>query len=585
MFAADRRLWGVQQTPHEDIEEGRSAWRAAFDASELLDQDFETMSGLPLEPVYGPADWADATEGPGAATSGAPSDLVAERLGWPGRPPYTRGPYASMYRSKLWTMRLFAGFGTAEDTNVRFRELLRSGGGGLSVAFDLPTLMGRDSDDPHSEGEVGRCGVAVDTLADMEDLFAGIDLGEVTTSMTINSPAAILFAMYVAAGEAAGTPRARLGGTLQNDILKEYQAQKEYIFPPRPSMRLVVDVIRFCTAEMPRFHPVSVSGYHIREAGSTAVQELAFTLANGFAYVEAATAAGLDVDEFAPRLSFFFNAHLDFFEEIAKYRAARRIWTRWMASRYGAKSARSMQLRFHTQTAGVSLTAQQPEVNIVRTAIEALAGVLGGTQSLHTNSMDEVLALPTDKAARIALRTQQVLAHETGVANVADPLGGSWFVESLTDEMERRAEEIFSRIDERGEGSILEGVFRGIEENWFQGEIAESAYQFQRKVSSGRRLVVGVNAFTEGNEEPAPPTLQIGPEVDEAQRKRLDAVQRQRSSQTVEAALGAVSADAADPSVNLVPSILAAARAYATVGEIVGALASVFGRWAEDPVL
>jgi len=582
---AARSLWNVQDAPHRDFEQGRSIWREALESSELLDEDFETMSGIPLQAVYGPGDWPLISDTGEGATYGDVLDQVAKKLGWPGGPPYTRGPYASMYRSKLWTMRLFAGFGTAEDTNVRFRKLLESGTGGLSVAFDLPTLMGRDSDDPRCEGEVGRCGVAVDTLADVEDLFAGIDLGSVTASMTINSPAAILLAMYVAAAEAAGTPRRALGGTLQNDILKEYQAQKEYIFPPRPSMRLVVDAIRFCTAEMPYFHPVSVSGYHIREAGSTAVQELAFTLANGFAYVEAARAAGLEVDEFVPRLSFFFNAHIDFFEEIAKYRAARRIWARWVADRYGAKSARSMQLQFHTQTAGVSLTAQQPEVNIVRTAVEALAGVLGGTQSLHTNSLDEVLALPSEKAARIALRTQQVLAHETGVASVADPLGGSWFVESLTDEIERQVEEVFSALESSGEGSMLEGVLRGIEGRWFQTEIAESAYAFERKVSSRRRLVVGVNAFCEGNEEPAPPTLQIGLEVDEAQRKRLDSVRRKRSSQAVDAALGKVAADAADPQVNLVPSILAATRAYATVGEVVEALASVFGRWSEDPVL
>jgi methylmalonyl-CoA mutase, N-terminal domain len=561
----------VDLTPHEDLSDGRSSWREEYESSTLRDEDFQTMSGVPLAPVYGPDDW--------------PSDLAAERLGFPGRPPYTRGPYASMYRSKLWTMRLFAGFGTAEDTNVRFRELLRSGSGGLSVAFDLPTLMGRDSDDPHSLGEVGRCGVAVDTLADVEDLFAGIDLGTVTTSMTINSPAAILLAMYVAAAEKQGTDRRALGGTLQNDILKEYQAQKEYIFPPRPSMRLVVDVIRFCSAQMPRFHPVSVSGYHIREAGSTAVQELAFTLANGFAYVEAAKAAGAEVDDFAPRLSFFFNAHIDFFEEIAKYRAARRIWARWMSERYGAASARSMQLRFHTQTAGVSLTAQQPEVNIVRTAVEALAGVLGGTQSLHTNSMDEVLALPTERSARIALRTQQVLAHETGVANVADPLGGSWFIESLTDEVERQAEEVFARLCDLGEGSVLEGVLKAIEDNWFQSEIADSAYEFQRKVVSGRRLVVGVNAFTEGNEEPAPPTLEIGPEIDEAQQKRLTSVRERRSPDAVDSALRTLAADAASPDVNLVPAILEAARTYATEGEIVDALASVFGRWAESPVV
>ena len=561
----------MDTTPHEDLDEGRARWQEAYDSSTLRDADFETMSGIGLEPVYGPADW--------------PEQQVPERLGWPGDPPYTRGPHASMYRSKLWTMRLFAGFGTAEDTNVRFRELLRAGSDGLSVAFDLPTLMGRDSDDPLTEGEVGRCGVAVDTLADAEDLFAGIDLSTVTTSMTINSPAAILFAMYVAAAEQAGVAQRDLGGTLQNDILKEYQAQKEYIFPPRPSMRLVVDVVRFCAAQMPKFHPVSVSGYHIREAGSTAAQELAFTLANGFAYVEAVLAAGLPVDEFAPRLSFFFNAHLDFFEEIAKYRAARRIWARWMTNRYKATSPRSAQLRFHTQTAGVSLTAQQPEVNIVRTAIEALAGVLGGTQSLHTNSMDEVLALPTEKAARIALRTQQVLAHETGVTNVSDPLGGSWFVESLTDEIERQAEAVFARLDEWGRGSMLEGVLHGIEENWFQGEIADAAYVFQRKVASGRRIVVGVNAYTEGSEEPAPPTLHIGPEVDEAQRKRLSAVRQRRSQHEVDAALTAVVADASVPDVNLMPAILGAVRAYATVGEIVNTLASVFGRWAEKPVV
>ncbi len=462
---------GTDERPQRGFEE----WQAAYRAATLRDADFETMSGIRLDPVYGP---------PGrAAEAGEDTGGEAE---WPGVYPYTRGPYASMYRSKLWTMRMFAGFGTAEDTNVRFHEILRAGGDGLSVAYDLPTLMGRDSDDPMSEGEVGRCGVAVDTLADTEDLFAGIDLAETTTSMTINSPAPMCFAMFVAAAEAAGTERRRLGGTLQNDILKEYQAQKEYIFPPRPSLRLVTDVIRFTAAEMPRFHPVSVSGYHIREAGSTAAHELAFTLANGFAYVEAARAAGLGVDEFAPRLSFFFNAHIDFFEEIAKYRAARRLWARWMKERYGASNPRSLICRFHTQTAGVSLTAQQPELNIVRTAVEALAGVLGGTQSLHTNSMDEVLALPTEKAARIALRTQQVVASETGVTSVADPLGGSWFVESLTDEMERQAEAVFAHLDELGDGSMLEGVVAGIESNWFQGEIADAAYRFQRKVAAGR---------------------------------------------------------------------------------------------------
>jgi len=539
----------------------RDEWRDAYDASPKRDVDTETMSGVPLDPVYGPDDGA-----------------------FPGQYPYTRGPYASMYRSKLWTMRMFAGFGTAEDTNVRFREILRAGGDGLSTAFDLPTLMGRDSDDPHAVGEVGRCGVAVDTLADVEDLFDGIDLADVTTSMTINSPAAILLAMYVAVAEKAGTTRQQLGGTIQNDILKEYQAQKEFVFPPRPSMRIVTDMIRFCQAEMPRWHPVSISGYHIREAGSTAAQELAFTLANGFAYVEAASKTGLAVDEFAPRLSFFFNAHIDFFEEIAKYRAARRIWARWLRDRYGAEKPRSLQLRFHTQTAGVSLTAQQPEVNIVRTAIEALAGVLGGTQSLHTNSMDEVLALPTERAARIALRTQQVIAHETGVPLVADPLGGSWFVEALTDEMERRAEEVFAHLDKLGGGSILEGVYEGIENGYFQGEIAEAAYQLEHKINAGRRVVVGVNRFTETDDGPLD-ILHIGPEVEERQLKRLAHVKAERDEAVVQTALAAVTAGAAQPDVNLMTPILEAVRAYATVGEIINALAETFGRWTEDPVI
>jgi methylmalonyl-CoA mutase N-terminal domain/subunit len=542
------------------VTSNRDRWREQFEAAPHRAADFSTMSGVPVEPVYGPDD------GP-----------------FPGQYPYLRGPYASMYRSKLWTMRMFAGFGTAVDTNRRFHDLLASGSDGLSTAFDLPTLMGRDSDDALALGEVGKCGVAVDTLADVEDLYRGIDLGAVTTSMTINGPAAIVFAMFVANAEASGVPRAALGGTLQNDILKEYQAQKEFIFPPRPSLRLVRDTMTFCTSEMPKWHTISVSGYHIREAGSTAAQELAFTLANGFAYVELGRAAGLDVDAFAPRLSFFFNAHIDFFEEIAKYRAARRIWARWMRERYGAQAERSLQLRFHTQTAGVSLTAQQPEVNIVRTAIEALAGVLGGTQSLHTNSMDETLALPTDKAARIALRTQQVIANETRVANVADPLGGSWFVEALTDEMERRAEELFAHIDALGDGSMLDGAVRGIEEGWFQGEIAESAYELERKLNRGDHVVVGVNAFLEGNDEPPPPILRIGPEVEEEQRRRLEKVRRDRDAGAVERALARVRADAAEPDVNLMPALLEASRSYATLGEVVDALADVFGRWVEDP--
>jgi methylmalonyl-CoA mutase, N-terminal domain len=544
----------------------RQRWQAAFDAASPREADFETMSGVPVDPVYGPD-----------AVAGHPADEDA----FPGEFPYTRGPHASMYRSRLWTMRMFAGFGTAPDTNRRFHDLLAAGGGGLSTAYDLPTLMGRDSDDPLARGEVGKCGVAVDTLADVQDLYAGIDLGTVTTSMTINAPAAVLLAMYVAGAEQAGVGRGRLGGTLQNDILKEYQAQKEFVFPPRPSMRLVADTIRFCTAEMPRFHPVSISGYHIREAGSTATQELAFTLANGFAYVELGRAAGLDVDRFAPRLSFFFNAHLDFFEEIAKYRAARRIWARWMRDRYGAKEPKAQQLRFHTQTAGVSLTAQQPEVNIVRTAIEALAGVLGGTQSLHTNSMDETLALPTERAARIALRTQQVIAHETRVANVADPLGGSWYVEAMTDDIEARAEEVFAHLDALGDGSLLEGCLRAVEDGWFQGEIADSAYELERKLNRGDHVVVGVTAFLEGNDEPPPATLRIGAEVEDQQLKRLAAVKADRDDAVVARALEQVRADAAVATTNLMPALLAASNSYATVGEICETFASVFGRHVE----
>jgi methylmalonyl-CoA mutase N-terminal domain/subunit len=544
------------------VPEPREIWQQAYEASSIRDADFATMSGVPLAAVYGPADGE-----------------------FPGQYPYTRGPYASMYRSKLWTMRMFAGFGTADDTNWRFKEIIKSGGDGLSTAFDMPTLLGLDSDDEMSLGEVGRCGVAIDTLADMEDLYAGIDLGSITTSMTINSPAAVIFAMFIAQAEKAGVHRSQLGGTLQNDILKEYQAQKEFVFPPRQSMRLVRDTIGFTAAEMPRWHSVSISGYHIREAGSTAAEELAFTLANGFAYVELAMQAGLPIDTFAPRLSFFFNAHIDFFEEIAKYRAARRIWARWLRDRYGAQLERSMQLRFHTQTAGVSLTAQQPEVNIIRTAIEALAGVLGGTQSLHTNSMDEALALPTERTARIALRTQQVIAHETNVAHVADPLGGSWFVEELTAEMERQAEAIFDHLDALGGGSMLEGCIRGIEENWFQGRIADSAYELERKFNSGQRVVVGVNRFTDGNDDDEMPLLEITNEDEARQLKRLDQVRHSRDQPAVDAALAALAADAADPEVNLMPRLIEAANAYATLGETMGTLARVFGRHVEVPTI
>ena len=537
----------------------RAEWEAAYARSPRRDAAFSTMSGVPVDAVYGDAPY-------------------------PGQFPYTRGIHASMYRSRLWTMRQFAGFGAAHDTNLRFKELLRSGGTGLSTAFDMPTLMGRDSDDEWALGEVGKAGVAVDTMADMFDLFDGIDLAAVTTSMTINGPAAIVMAMYVANAERVGVARRALGGTLQNDILKEYQAQKEYIFAPRPSMRLVTDLVRFTTAEMPRWNPVSVSGYHIREAGSTAAQELAFTLANGFAYVEAAIASGLDVDAFAGRLSFFFNSHNDFFEEVGKFRAARRIWARWMRNRYGATSEKSWALRFHTQTAGVSLTAQQAEINIARVALQTLAAVVGGTQSLHTDSFDEALALPTEKAARIALRTQQIVAHESGAANVADPLGGAPFVEWMTDELERRAEAVFAHLDDLGGGSILEGVYAGIDNGYFVGEIADAAYRFQREVDAGRRIVVGVNAFTEGDDS-QPPTLYIGPEIEQCQRQRLDTIKHERSDDAVRAARARVTADAADPTVNLMPAIIDAVDVYCTEGEIVRSLAAVFGTYVEKAIV
>jgi methylmalonyl-CoA mutase N-terminal domain/subunit len=538
--------------------DGASRWAVRQNATVTTGdepQPVESLSGIPIDPVYG--------DGPG-----------------PGEFPYTRGPYESMYRQKPWTMRMFAGFGSAADTNARFHQLLNAGGTGLSTAFDMPTLMGRDSDDPWALGEVGKAGVAVDTLDDMNTLFDGIDLGAVSTSMTINGPAAIVMAMYVAVAEGQGTPRADLSGTLQNDILKEYQAQKEYLFPPRPSLRLVTDVIRFTAAEMPRFHPVSISGYHIREAGSTADQELAFTLANGFAYVEAAMAAGLDVDEFAPRLSFFFNAHLDFFEEIGKFRAARRIWARWLRDRYGAKAERSLRLRFHTQTAGVSLTAQQPEVNIARVAIQALSAVLGGTQSLHTDSYDEALALPSEAAARIALRTQQVIAHETGVTATADPLGGSAYVEWMTDEMERRAEAIFEHLDGLGRGSMLEGVLAGIDNGWIVDEIADAAYRYERQVNSGERIVVGVNRYTDGDEHSAE-LLRISADVEAAQVERLAAVRRDRDQAAADRALAAIARDATDPTVNLMPSFVEAVQARATEGEIVHTLEGVFGTYTE----
>ncbi|MCE7882778.1 MAG: methylmalonyl-CoA mutase [Actinobacteria bacterium ATB1] len=530
-----------------------------------------TMSGLPLEPLYTGLDREGADE--------------ATTLGVPGEFPFTRGVYPSMYRTRLWTTRLFSGFGTAEETNARYRALLDAGQDGLSVAVDLPTLMGVDSDDTRALGEVGKCGVAIDTLEDFRILFDGIPLGETTTSMTINSPAAILLAMYVAVAEEQGFDRSALGGTIQNDMLKEYHAQKEYFFPPRPSMRVVADMMRFTAREMPRWHPISISGYHIREAGSTAAQELAFTLADGFAYVELGIASGMDVDDFAPRLSFFFNAHLDFFEEIAKYRAARRIWARWMRDRYAAKNRRSLLMRFHTQTAGVSLTAQQPYNNVVRTAVEALAAVLGGTQSLHTNSLDETLALPTERAAKLALRTQQILAYEHGLTNVIDPLGGSYFVESLTDTLESRAEAYFAEILEMGGDSILEGVYAGIESGWFQSEIADASYRLQKEYESGQRKQVGVNIFVDDHEEDTLEILEIGTEAEVRQQKRLAEVKASRDRAGVEAALAEVGDAARDPARNLMVPLIDAVKAHATVGELMNTMADVFGRYRERPVL
>ena len=548
---------GTEESSNGNSQE---SWKMEYEKAQLRDVPFETMSGIPVDPVYG--------EGP-----------------FPGQYPYTRGIYPSMYRSRLWTMRMFAGFGTAEDTNLRFKELLRNGGTGLSTAFDMPTLMGRDSDSEWSLGEVGRAGVAIDTLADMEDLFADIDLSAVSTSMTINGPAATLLAMYVAVGEQNGIAPSQLAGTIQNDILKEYQAQKEYIYPPRPSMRIVTDMVKYTTAEMSKWHPISISGYHIREAGSTAAQELAFTLANGFAYVEAAIAAGQNVDEFGRRLSFFFNSHSDFFEEIGKFRAARRIWARWMKERYGATDERAMFCRFHTQTAGVSLTAQQPEINIARVGIQALAAALGGTQSLHTDSFDEALALPTEDAARIALRTQQIVAHETGVANVADPLGGAPYVEWMTDELERQAESIFDHLDELGNGSILEGTFVGIENGYFVGEIADAAYRFEREVNADRRIIVGVNEFTEGDNPEARNLLRIGSETEEYQLKRLQDVKSRRDQSKVDEALAAITAVASDPTQNLMPAIISAVKTYATEEEISGAMEKVFGTYVERAII
>ena len=541
-----------------------AAWRRdRYEAAaERTGELFTTISGAENEPLSTPE------------TASVEYD---RDLGYPGEFPFTRGVYPSMYRGRLWTMRQFAGFGTAAETNERFRYLLDHGQTGLSTAFDMPTLMGYDSDHAKSLGEVGREGVAIDSLEDMETLFAGIPLGDVSTSMTINSPAAILLAFYLCVGEEQGVGRERLRGTIQTDILKEYIAQKEYIFPPEPSMRLVTDMVEFCAREMPLWHPISISGYHIREAGSTAAQELAFTLADGFTYVEWAIARGLDVDDFAPRLSFFFNAHLDFFEEIAKYRAARRIWARELRDRYGAKSPRSLLMRFHTQTAGVSLTAQQPEVNIVRTAIEALAAVLGGTQSLHTNSFDEALALPTEDAVRIALRTQQVIAHETGVVSTVDPLGGSYYVEAQTNRIEREAYEYFDRIEKLG------GVVEAIKENFFQREIAEASFRYQQEVERGERVVVGVNRYQLEDERPLE-ILKIDAALETKQVERVQALKSRRDSARVEQRLAELKDAAARDGVNLMGPIVDAARDYVTMGEMCDAFRDVWGVWRETPV-
>ncbi len=549
---------------------GRERWQRRYDdalaAGQVRAADFTTLSGLEVDPVYGPGD-EDAYPG-------------FERIGWPGEYPFTRGLYSTGYRGRPWTIRQFAGFGNAEQTNERYRMILSRGGGGLSVAFDMPTLMGRDSDDPRSLGEVGHCGVAIDSLADMETLFAGIPLGEVTTSMTISGPAVPIFCMYVVAAERQGVDIAALDGTLQTDIFKEYIAQKEWLFAPEPHLRLIGDLIEYCAEEIPRYKPLSVSGYHIREAGSTAAQELAFTLADGFAYVELGLSRGLDVDVFAPGLSFFFDAHLDFFEEIAKFRAARRIWARWLRDVYGARTERAQWLRFHTQTAGVSLTAQQPYNNVVRTAVQALSAALGGTNSLHTNALDETLALPTERAAEIALRTQQVLQEETGVVNVADPLGGSWYVEALTDRLEAEAEQIFDRIKRMGGGDdITSGVLRGIEDGWFMSEIADAAFAYQVALEKGEKKIVGVTGHTDTVTHELE-ILRVSHEVELDQVAALAERRTARDETAVRRSLDAM-IEVARGDGNMVPPMLAAVRAEATLGEICDALRAEWGEYRE----
>jgi len=543
-------------------------WERRYAATPERDASFTTLSDVEVPPLVGPHNYA----------------VDPERIGYPGVYPFTRGVYPSMYRGKPWTIRQFAGFGSVEDTNARYHDLLKAGQHGLSVAFDMPTLMGRDSDEPESRGEVGHCGVAVDTLADVERLFDRIPLGDITTSMTINGPAVVLFAMYAVAAERQGFSLAQLGGTLQTDIHKEYIAQKEWLFPPQPHLRLIADLMEFTAREVPRYHPLSISGYHIREAGSTAAQELAFTLAAGFSYVELGQSRGLDVNQFAKRFSFFFDAHIDFFEEIGKFRAGRRIWARWLKERYGATDDRALLMRFHTQTAGVSLTAQQPDNNIVRTAIEALAGVLGGTQSLHTNALDEVLALPSDHAAKVALRTQQVIATETGVTNTVDPLGGAWFVEWMTDKVEADTERYFAQILDRSpDGTVTGGLLAGIESGWFMSEIADAAFRYQQQVEKGDKHVVGVTTAVD-DDEPELEILRISAEVERAQSQRLSEYRAGRDGAATSAALDRLRA-AAGTDDNLLPPIMDAVRADATLGEICGALKDVFGTYREPPVI
>ena len=544
------------------FQDGLKQWEKTTKSMPTRDADFDTLSGEELDLCYFPD---------------SPNGDYMEKIGFPGQFPYTRGVHPNLYRGKLWTMRQFAGFGKPEETNQRFKKLLEKGQTGISVAYDMPTLMGYDPDHPYSKGEVGKCGVNVSSLADMEILFDGINLGEISVSQTINGPAIVLLAFYIAVAEKQSVPLDQLRGTLQSDILKEFIAQKEWIFPPKPSMRVITDMLAYCTEHMPKFNTISISGYHIREAGSTAAQELAFTLADGFAYVEHGIEAGLDVDDFAPRLSFFFNSHLDFFEEIAKFRAARRIWAKRMKNIYGAKSERSWKLRFHTQTAGCSLTAQQPEINIARTGFQALAGVLGGTQSLHTNSMDETLALPTEKAAEIALRTQQLIAFETGVANVVDPLGGSWFIEELTDKIEKDAEQYFQEIENIG------GVIPAIEQGYFQREIARAASGYQSKLDSNQRIMVGVNLFVKDDEEIDIPILEIGAEAGEGQRQKLADMKNSRDETKVQETLFEIQ-EACKNGDNLMPPIINAAKAYVTMGEIVVAMKVEFGEWQETAV-